>query len=159
MKGERRASHGTGRQAKAIELPKEVHITPRMYQKLTEKIAGKPEERIGDEVPHRETEYHDASGTSDSPELRERGVELGQVLEHAQADDSVKRLVGKRHRQDVARTKLGVDTEPLQRVLDARRLAVDLESHDPVRATRQLGNEDPRSVADVEDGLERTRPE
>ncbi|HEY7353944.1 MAG TPA: RNB domain-containing ribonuclease, partial [Terriglobales bacterium] len=29
-----------------IEIPKEVHITPRMYQKLTQKIAGKPEERI-----------------------------------------------------------------------------------------------------------------
>jgi ribonuclease R len=29
-----------------IEVPKEVHITPRMYQKLTAKIAGKPEERI-----------------------------------------------------------------------------------------------------------------
>ncbi|MGA8493427.1 MAG: RNB domain-containing ribonuclease, partial [Terriglobales bacterium] len=29
-----------------IEIPREVHITPRMYQKLTEKIAGKPEERI-----------------------------------------------------------------------------------------------------------------
>ncbi|HWR35715.1 MAG TPA: RNB domain-containing ribonuclease, partial [Clostridia bacterium] len=29
-----------------IELPEEVHLTPRMYQKLTEKIAGKPEERI-----------------------------------------------------------------------------------------------------------------
>src|SRR5439155_970380 len=29
-----------------IEVPKDVHITPRMYQKLTEKIAGKPEERI-----------------------------------------------------------------------------------------------------------------
>ena len=27
-------------------MPKEVHITPRMYQKLTAKIAGKPEERI-----------------------------------------------------------------------------------------------------------------
>src|SRR5438477_871601 len=27
-------------------MPKEVQITPRMYQKLTEKIAGKPEERI-----------------------------------------------------------------------------------------------------------------
>ena len=27
-------------------MPEEVHITPRMYQKLTQKIAGKPEERI-----------------------------------------------------------------------------------------------------------------
>jgi ribonuclease R len=27
-------------------VPKEIHITPRMYQKLTDKIAGKPEERI-----------------------------------------------------------------------------------------------------------------
>ncbi|MEO8724490.1 MAG: VacB/RNase II family 3'-5' exoribonuclease [Acidobacteriaceae bacterium] len=33
-------------QPRTIELPQEVHITPRMYQKLTEKIAGKPEERI-----------------------------------------------------------------------------------------------------------------
>jgi len=45
-KADRRASYGTGKQARTIEIPKEVHITPRMYQKLTEKIAGKPEERI-----------------------------------------------------------------------------------------------------------------
>src|SRR5271165_1474478 len=46
MKSERRERYGTGRQAKTIEIPEEVHITPRMYQKLTQKIAGKPEERI-----------------------------------------------------------------------------------------------------------------
>jgi ribonuclease R len=46
MRAERRARHGTGRPAHMIELPEEVHITPRMYQKLTQKIAGKPEERI-----------------------------------------------------------------------------------------------------------------
>ena len=46
FKSDRRASHGTGRHAREVEIPKEVHITPRMYQKLTEKIAGKPEERI-----------------------------------------------------------------------------------------------------------------
>jgi ribonuclease R len=46
MRSERRARHGTGRPAHVIELPEEVHITPRMYQKLTEKIARKPEERI-----------------------------------------------------------------------------------------------------------------
>jgi ribonuclease R len=46
FKSERRSSHGTGKRAREIEIPKEVHITPRMYQKLTEKIAGKPEERI-----------------------------------------------------------------------------------------------------------------
>jgi len=46
MKGDRRAAHGTGKRAREIEVPKEVHITPRMYQKLTAKIAGKPEERI-----------------------------------------------------------------------------------------------------------------
>ena len=45
-KTDRRASYGTGKRAPQIEVPKEVHITPRMYQKLTEKIAGKPEERI-----------------------------------------------------------------------------------------------------------------
>jgi ribonuclease R len=46
MKTDRRANYGTGKRAREIEIPKEVHITPRMYQKLTEKIAGKPEERI-----------------------------------------------------------------------------------------------------------------
>ena len=46
FKSERRASHGTGKKPREIEIPREVHITPRMYQKLTEKIAGKPEERI-----------------------------------------------------------------------------------------------------------------
>jgi ribonuclease R len=29
-----------------VELPEEVHVTPRMYQKLVQKITGKPEERI-----------------------------------------------------------------------------------------------------------------
>ena len=46
FKSERRASYGSGKRPREIEIPKEVHITPRMYQKLTEKIAGKPEERI-----------------------------------------------------------------------------------------------------------------
>ena len=46
MKTDRRSSYGTGKRAKEIEVPKEVHITPRMYQKLAAKIAGKPEERI-----------------------------------------------------------------------------------------------------------------
>ncbi len=46
LKTDRRASYGTGKRPREIEIPKEVHITPRMYQKLTEKIAGKPEERI-----------------------------------------------------------------------------------------------------------------
>jgi ribonuclease R len=46
FKSERRANYGTGKRAREIEIPQEVHITPRMYQKLTEKIAGKPEERI-----------------------------------------------------------------------------------------------------------------
>jgi ribonuclease R len=46
LKTDRRANYGTGKRTREIEIPKEVHITPRMYQKLTKKIAGKPEERI-----------------------------------------------------------------------------------------------------------------
>ena len=46
LKADRRAAHGTGKRAREIEVPKEVHITPRMYQKLAAKIVGKPEERI-----------------------------------------------------------------------------------------------------------------
>ena len=46
FKTDRRANYGTGKRARELEIPKDIHITPRMYQKLTEKIAGKPEERI-----------------------------------------------------------------------------------------------------------------
>ena len=46
FKSDRRAARGTGKQARTLEIPKDVHITPRMYQKLAAKIAGKPEERI-----------------------------------------------------------------------------------------------------------------
>src|SRR3954462_13507109 len=46
MRSDKRQRHGTGRNPQHIEIPKEVHITPHMYQKLTAKIAGTPEERI-----------------------------------------------------------------------------------------------------------------
>ncbi len=46
FKSDRRAARGTGKPAHTLEVPREVHITPRMYQKLAAKIAGKPEERI-----------------------------------------------------------------------------------------------------------------
>ncbi len=45
----RRRDGGRGRggqQRQQVEIPDEIHITPRMYQKLAAKIAGKPEERI-----------------------------------------------------------------------------------------------------------------
>jgi ribonuclease R len=35
-----------GQRRREIEVPEDIHITPRMYQKLTRKIAGTPEERI-----------------------------------------------------------------------------------------------------------------
>ncbi|MGB7556688.1 MAG: VacB/RNase II family 3'-5' exoribonuclease [Candidatus Korobacteraceae bacterium] len=44
MRAERRDRHSN--RPHVVEIPEEVHITPRMYQKLTQKIAGKPEERI-----------------------------------------------------------------------------------------------------------------
>ena len=46
FKSDRRAARGSGKQARTMEIPKDVHITPRMYQKLAAKISGKPEERI-----------------------------------------------------------------------------------------------------------------
>ena len=53
MRGERReqrsrreSGRGSSRSPRGYEVPQEIPITPRMYQKLTEKIAGKPEERI-----------------------------------------------------------------------------------------------------------------
>jgi ribonuclease R len=45
-RGDKRHYRESGRQAPTIELPEEVHVTPRMYQKLVQKISGKPEERV-----------------------------------------------------------------------------------------------------------------
>lgn len=47
-RGERREQRGQGRGhgSRRHEVPEDIPITPRMYQKLTTKIAGKPEERI-----------------------------------------------------------------------------------------------------------------
>ncbi|WP_263416177.1 ribonuclease R family protein [Terriglobus albidus] len=45
-RGDRRDARGSGRAAKTHEVTEEIPVTPRMYQKLTERIAGKPEERI-----------------------------------------------------------------------------------------------------------------
>ncbi len=47
-RGERRdqRGQGRGRPVRRHEVPEDIPITPRMYQKLTAKIAGKPEERI-----------------------------------------------------------------------------------------------------------------
>ncbi len=43
---DKRSHYGSGRRAPVVELPEEVHVTPRMYQKLVQKITGKPEERV-----------------------------------------------------------------------------------------------------------------
>jgi ribonuclease R len=45
-RGDKRAHYGSGRRPPTVELPEEVHVTPRMYQKLVQKITGKPEERV-----------------------------------------------------------------------------------------------------------------
>jgi ribonuclease R len=50
MKSERREQRGRapgqGRQPRQYEIPEDIAVTPRMYQQLALKIAGKPEERI-----------------------------------------------------------------------------------------------------------------
>ena len=45
-RGERREAHGRGRNPREHEIPEDIAVTPRMYQKLAAKIEGKPEERI-----------------------------------------------------------------------------------------------------------------
>jgi ribonuclease R len=46
MRSDKRSHYGSGRRPPLVELPEDVHVTPRMYQKLAQKVAGKPEERI-----------------------------------------------------------------------------------------------------------------
>ncbi len=45
-RGERRDSHGRGRNPRQHEVPEDIAVTPRMYQKLAARIEGEPEERI-----------------------------------------------------------------------------------------------------------------
>ena len=45
-RAERREVRGMGRQARTHEVPEDIAVTPRMYQKLAARIEGKPEERI-----------------------------------------------------------------------------------------------------------------
>jgi len=46
MKSDRRDALRTGRNVRTHEVPEDILVTPRMYQKLAAKIEGKPEERI-----------------------------------------------------------------------------------------------------------------
>jgi ribonuclease R len=46
MKSDRRDARHTGRQPRVHQVPEDIPVTPRMYQKLAAKIEGKPEERI-----------------------------------------------------------------------------------------------------------------
>ena len=46
MKSDRREALRTGREARTYELPEDIPVTPRMYQKLAHRIEGQPEERI-----------------------------------------------------------------------------------------------------------------
>ena len=45
-RGERRDAHGRGRNPRQHEVPEDIPVTQRMYQKLAARIEGKPEERI-----------------------------------------------------------------------------------------------------------------
>jgi ribonuclease R len=46
MKAERRESYGQGRKPRVHEVAEDIAVTPKMYQKLSARIEGKPEERI-----------------------------------------------------------------------------------------------------------------
>ena len=46
VRAERREAHGRGRNPRLHEVPEDIAVTPRMYQKLAARIEGKPEERI-----------------------------------------------------------------------------------------------------------------
>ena len=45
-RGDRREAQRHGRQARTHEVPEDIAVTPKMYQKLASRIEGKPEERI-----------------------------------------------------------------------------------------------------------------
>lgn len=45
-RGDRREAQRSGRQARTHEVPEDIAVTPKMYQKLAARVEGKPEERI-----------------------------------------------------------------------------------------------------------------
>jgi ribonuclease R len=45
-RGDRREAQRSGRRAREVEIPEDIAVTPKMYQRLAKRIEGKPEERI-----------------------------------------------------------------------------------------------------------------
>jgi ribonuclease R len=45
-RGDRREAQRSGRQARTYEVPEDIAVTPKMYQRLAARVEGKPEERI-----------------------------------------------------------------------------------------------------------------
>jgi hypothetical protein len=99
-------------------------------------------------------EEHDPAGAQDAQELRERAVQLRQVMEHRVPEDEVERRVLERQRRGVADRGLDVETEPAgvapQRREHARRhVGADRRPHDA------LLHEVEREVAGARPDLQR----
>src|SRR5271157_1835260 len=125
MRAERRERYGSGRSPQTIEIPEDIHITPRMYQKLTQKIAGKPEERILSYLMLRSLKQAQHEVREDAL-LRLAGNFLRQLLVHARRDvDVLGYLDGLRTAPAaVALAALGAHLHPLHRQRpDAQRIA------------------------------------
>ncbi len=63
---------------------------------LARVVANGSKESVGDWIPDGEAENHDAAGSQDASEFAQRGVEICDVLEDAQADESIELSVCKR---------------------------------------------------------------
>src|SRR5450759_594862 len=103
----------------------------------------KPEECIRDGVAHRKAQSKDGARPRHTSEFAQRTIQIGQVLENAEASERVKFAVRKRHVIKVALVQLGLDTLVIQHPVDVIGLAVDIDRHQPLGAAGKLRKKNP----------------
>src|SRR4029077_14738214 len=96
----------------------------------------------------------DGARQCDSCELSHRLVQLGQVLEHAEAGDGVERAISEWHRIQAALVQLGSDVLVLEHLVNLVGVDVDVDSHEFLRAPGELREQQAAAVTNLQERLE-----
>ena len=124
---------------------------------LARPVTDKPEERVGDRIPHRETKHRDPTGTKNPAKLAQRSLELSHVLENTQTDKRIERRILERHLEQRRVTKISRQPQLRHHLANRTRLAVHVDTNQPSRPPRKLRKKNPRPVSNLQKLLVHTR--
>ena len=105
-------------------------------------VAGETEEGVCNRVPHGEAEHGYPAPLEHAAELVERGGEILEVLQHAQADECVELSIRKRNVVERAVAQVGFDTEAPKGLADALLLGMEIDRGETPRTACELRQED-----------------